>query len=94
MKHTFSADGQSAWIDIRNGDNRTQKLPSIAGSGTFGGGTLKMEISFEDDKSNPFLYGTGLTANGVESLDIAGAKWIRLDLSGAITPTIAAYINF
>ena len=94
MKHTFSADGNSVWVDMRGMDLRVQKLPSIAGTGTWGGGTLKFEISFEDDKSNPFLYGTGLTADGIESLDLAGVKWARLDLAGATGPNLTAYLNF
>lgn len=94
MKHTYAADGNSIWVDLRGLDIRSDRLPSIAGQGGFGGGTLKIEISFENDKSNPFLYGTGLTADGVEAINLAGVKWARLDLTGSTTPTLDAYLNF
>ena len=94
MKNSFTVDGQSMWVDLRGLDIRADRLPSIAGSGTWGGGTLKIEISFEDDKSNPFLYGTGLTADGVEAINLAGVKWARLDLTGSTTPTLTGYLNF
>ena len=84
----------SPWVDMRGMDNRTQKLPSIAGVGTFGSGTLKIQVSFEADKSNPFVYGTGLTADGIESSDIAGVKWARLNFAGATAPDLTTYLNF
>lgn len=85
----------SEWVPIDHLDLRSGLLPSIAGVGTWGGGTLKLEVSFEADQSNPFLIGTGLTANGIETdLPIAGAKYARLDLAGATAPDLVVYMGF
>ena len=87
------ADGQTGWVDVSNEDIRTGKL--FAGAGTFGGGTLTLEISMNEDKSDPVLLPqTNLTVdNGYMMSNLSGAKWARGSLTGATSPNINAYLG-
>jgi len=91
---TLQSNLTSEWIQPDHLDLRSPKLPSIAGVGTWGSGTLHMQVSFEQDKSNPFTITTGLTADGIEATDFAGAKWARLLFAGATAPDLTTYMGF
>ncbi len=87
------ADGQTAWVDIGNEDLRTSKM--FAGAGTFGGGTLTLEVSMNSDKSDPVLIpATNLTVDGANILSgLPGAKWARASLVGSAGPNVNAYLG-
>lgn len=87
------ANGSTSWVDISNEDLRTAKL--FAGAGTWGSGTLTLEISMNTDKSDPVgLTAEALTADGAKILSgLPGAKWARATLSGATGPDINAYLG-
>lgn len=89
IKNTLTANGAGQWIDIGNQDNRT---PISAGAvGTFGGGTATLEVSFEDDKSNPVAVQSGLTSDGVIVTNVR-ARWVRWSLAGSTSPNLNLYI--
>jgi len=89
----LAADGQTPWVQVSNEDLRTSKL--FVGAGTFGGGTLVLQVSMNDDKSDPVgLPQTNLTVDGGYILSgLSGAKWARASISGSTTPSVNAYIG-
>ena len=89
----LTADGQTGWVDISNEDLRTAKM--FAAAGTFGGGTFTLEISMNEDKSDPVLLpATDLTVDGAVVLaGLPGAKWARGSLTGSTAPNVNAYLG-
>jgi len=89
----LTADGQTAWVDISNEDLRTGKM--FAGAGTFGTGTLTLEVSMNADKSDPFLLPqSDLTVDGgYVFAGLPGAKWARASIAGSTTPNVNAYLG-
>lgn len=89
----LTANGQTGWVHIANEDLRTGKL--FAGAGTFGGGTLVLQVSMNDDKSDPIpLPQSNLTVDGgYVFAGLSGAKWARASLSGATGPDINTYLG-
>ena len=67
----------------------------IVGAGTFGSGNLRMEFSPDDGTTWILLddAGEGLTKAGRVSLAIPGMTRVRLDFSGATSPTLHAWSN-
>ena len=89
----LTAAGQTGWVDISNEDLRTAKM--FAGAGTFGGGTLTLEVSMNADKSDPFLLPqSNLTVDGGYVFSgLPGAKWARGSITGSTTPNVNAYLG-
>ncbi len=89
----LTADGSTGWVDISNEDLRSSKL--FAAAGTFGGGTITLDVSMNEDKSDPVgLAQTNLTADGGYILaGLTGAKWARATLAGAAGPSLNAYLG-
>jgi len=70
-----------------------QGLISVAGVGTFGGGTLTIEASFDGGANYFALTDAGglvfsLTANGAKNIEVGKGVLIRGTLSGATSPDI------
>jgi len=87
------ADGQTGWLHIANEDLQTSKL--FVGAGNFGGGTLTLQISMNDNKSDIVgIPTTNLTADGaIVIAGLSGAKWARALLAGSAGPNVNAYLG-
>ena len=89
----LTADGSTGWVQISNEDLRTAKL--FVGVGAWGGGILTLEISMNDDKSDPAgLSAEALAVDGAKILaGLPGAKWARATLAGATGPNLNVYLG-
>ncbi len=63
----------------------------IIGQGTFGGGTLSIEISPDDGVTFVKLDSPSLTADGIIEVSIPDETQVRLALAGATAPTLNAW---
>jgi len=60
---------------------------TLYASGGFGGGTCTIKVSH--DNSTFHTVGSGLTAAGIETVEVV-AKYIKLNLTGATAATLTA----
>lgn len=88
-KGTLSADGSTTAVEVG-----TKKEYSVGLRGTFGSGSVVVEISV-DGGSNYISTGSAgtLTAAGWVRVFPPTGSLVRLTLSGATAPTIAWTIN-
>lgn len=91
--------------DLKQGnfsaDGSTTALPSVSsftvlagsdGGSNFGGGTLTIEVS-HDDQTYTTAY--SFTEEGVQtSVDYVGGVWLKLTLSGSTTPDLDYSIKY
>lgn len=87
--HTFSADGQSAWVEFKGGYGVFQ----VPGNATMGGGTVKMQMKANEsdaDATASDLSGVSLTAAGTKGFGPLSRCYVWFDLSGSTSPSIVA----
>lgn len=85
---TLSADGSTNTVPWSGGRG------TFAGYGTFGGGTLSLEISY-DQGTTWFAVGTDtdLTSDGHGNFDLPSGVLLRGTLSGATSPSLTVEIR-
>lgn len=85
---TLSADGSTTVITWRGG------MGTYAAYGTWGGGTLKLEASFDNGSTYISLGTDGeLTADGAANFEVPGGVYLRATLSSSTSPSLKVEIR-
>lgn len=86
MKFTLSANGSTAWYSTQVGEVGFQF------AGTFGGGTMKLQIMLSDGSTVQDVQDASYTSGPVSKVYLgAPGMLVRLTLSGATTPSIVGH---
>jgi hypothetical protein len=93
----FAADGSSPWYTVQGGEAQFGHNVVLGCLGSYGGGTMKVEIAFDQPSvQSPVLIATLLasipTGIAQTGLVLPPGTRIRFTLTGSTAPTAVPYI--
>lgn len=83
---TFAGNGNSASQQLDT--NRGQLVATLQVTGTFGSGTVTLQVSFDNGVTWSNHTGMSFTAAGANTISLAAGALIRISLTGATSPAI------
>lgn len=86
-----AANGSSATFSVK-GDATDGRNMELFVTGTFGAGTAQLQQS-PDGGTNWFSVGTAVTAAGRQVVTVYPGSILRLNLTGATSPNLNAWIS-
>ena len=89
IAHDEASEDGSVTINIRN---RSHIQATLIAWGTFGGGTVQLEAKPKSSSTWTGL-GSGLTADGFETVTLPPILDYRVTLSGSTTPTLSSAVS-
>jgi hypothetical protein len=93
----FAADSSTPWYTVQGGEAQFGHNVVVGALGSYGGGTLKLEISFDlPTVQNPLLIATlvaSIPAGTAQTgLVLPPGSRIRFTLTGSAGPTAVPYV--